>query len=440
MKKIFTICAAFFLAVSVYAQSPEKMSYQAVVRDGNNLLVSSSTVGMQISILQSSSTGTAVYVETQTPTTNANGLVSLEIGAGTVVSGDFTTIDWANGPYFIQTETDPTGGTNYTITGTSQLLSVPYALYAASGNEGPAGPQGPQGPQGDVGATGPQGPQGVQGPQGDVGATGPQGPQGAQGPQGDVGATGPQGPQGAQGPQGDVGATGPQGPQGPTGLLTSGAAAGNTPYWDGTSWIVNSSNVFNNGGNVGIGTSTPTTKLEVNNAIKLTNSSSNSDDGVIGTGTFAAGLNITGINTDATARKINTWGTIIQNENGAAEGNKLVGKTEVNGTYFITTSNTATVNDIPVGNGAIANVIFYSGCAAPNFAAVLFIEGNGNVTVMSQAGSAGNNITGSGTNTITLNDACGSNIPYTFTVSAGVATITYPSGSFTSAKWVVTPN
>ncbi len=68
--------------------------------------------------------------ETQTATTNANGLVSIEIGNGTVVSGDFATIDWGNGPYFIKTETDPTSGTAYTITGTSQLLSVPYALHA----------------------------------------------------------------------------------------------------------------------------------------------------------------------------------------------------------------------------------------------------------------------------------------------------------------------
>lgn len=85
---------------------------------------------MQISILQGSASGTAVYIETQEPTTNANGLVSIEIGDGTIVSGDFTTIDWTNGPYFIKTETDPTGGTSYTITGTSQLLSVPYALHA----------------------------------------------------------------------------------------------------------------------------------------------------------------------------------------------------------------------------------------------------------------------------------------------------------------------
>jgi len=85
---------------------------------------------MQISILQGSASGTAVYVETQTPNTNINGLVSLEIGSGTFVSGAFNTIDWSDGPYFIKTETDPTGGTNYTITGTSQLMSVPYAIHA----------------------------------------------------------------------------------------------------------------------------------------------------------------------------------------------------------------------------------------------------------------------------------------------------------------------
>ena len=125
-KKIFTILAAVLLAVSVFAQSPEKMSYQAVVRDNSNNLVTSTEVGVQISILQGSATGTAVYVETQTPTTNANGLISIEIGGGV----GFDAINWANGLYFIKTETDLTGGTTYTITGTSQLLSVPYALYA----------------------------------------------------------------------------------------------------------------------------------------------------------------------------------------------------------------------------------------------------------------------------------------------------------------------
>ena len=130
MKKLYTFIAVLLMTASTFAQTPEKMSYQAVVRDSGDNLVSSQPVGMQISILQTTATGTAVYVETQTPTTNVNGLVTLEIGTGTVVSGDFTTIDWSTDSYFIKTETDPTGGSSYTITGTSQLLSVPYALHA----------------------------------------------------------------------------------------------------------------------------------------------------------------------------------------------------------------------------------------------------------------------------------------------------------------------
>ncbi len=130
MKKLYTFIVASLLSMSTFAQAPEMMSYQAVVRDAADNLVASSPVGMQISILQGSPSGTASYVETHTTTSNQNGLVSIEIGNGTLVSGDFPTIDWANGPYFVKTETDPTGGANYTITGTSQLLSVPYALHA----------------------------------------------------------------------------------------------------------------------------------------------------------------------------------------------------------------------------------------------------------------------------------------------------------------------
>ncbi len=130
MKQLFTILIAGLITVSAFAQAPEKMSYQAVIRDANSLLVTNQIIGIQISVLQGSATGTAVYVETQTPSTNINGLVSLEIGNGIVVSGVFNTIDWANGSYFVKTEIDPTGGTNYTIIGTSQLLSVPYALHS----------------------------------------------------------------------------------------------------------------------------------------------------------------------------------------------------------------------------------------------------------------------------------------------------------------------
>ncbi len=136
MKKIYSILAGLLLTASVFAQAPQKMSYQAVIRNSSNALITSTPVGMQISVLQGSSSGTAVYVETQTPSTNANGLVSVEIGGGTVVSGNFSTINWDNGPYFIKTETDPTGGTVYSIVGTNELMSVPYALNAANANVG----------------------------------------------------------------------------------------------------------------------------------------------------------------------------------------------------------------------------------------------------------------------------------------------------------------
>ena len=151
MKKIYSILAGLLLTASVFAQAPQKMSYQAVIRNSSNTLITSAPIGMQISVLQGSAGGTAVYVETQTPSTNANGLASVEIGGGTVVSGNFSTINWANGPYFIKTETDPTGGTVYTITGTNELMSVPYALFSANGTPGPAGPQGIQGIPGPVG-------------------------------------------------------------------------------------------------------------------------------------------------------------------------------------------------------------------------------------------------------------------------------------------------
>ena len=130
MKKIFTIIIAVIFTASMFAQAPQLLSYQAVIRNSSNNLIVSSPVGIQISILQGSATGTAVYVETQTPITNANGLVSMQIGGGTVVLGNFATINWASGTYFIETQTDPTGGINYSITCTSQILSVPFALYA----------------------------------------------------------------------------------------------------------------------------------------------------------------------------------------------------------------------------------------------------------------------------------------------------------------------
>jgi hypothetical protein len=132
MKKL--LFSLFFLLTftAVMAQAPQRISYQSIIRDANKVVVASSPVGIKISLLQGTATGPAVYVETHGITTNANGLVSLNIGEGTAIAGSFAGIDWANGPYLIQTATDPTGGTDYSIIGTAPLNSVPYALNATN--------------------------------------------------------------------------------------------------------------------------------------------------------------------------------------------------------------------------------------------------------------------------------------------------------------------
>lgn len=131
MKKIIlSVIAIAALSFSVWAQSPEAFKYQAVVRDASQNVIPNQAVGMQLTIMQGSTSGTVVYQETFAPTSNSYGLVNLEIGTGTVVSGTFASIDWANGPYFIETAMDATGGTTYIVMGTSQLVSVPYALYS----------------------------------------------------------------------------------------------------------------------------------------------------------------------------------------------------------------------------------------------------------------------------------------------------------------------
>ena len=136
MRKLFTVLMAVILATGIFltqrtsAQAPSSMSYQAVIRDADNILVVNHSVGMRISILQGSATGIIAYQEVYNPNphTNDNGLLTIEIGNGIPEIDYFPAIDWANGPYYIKTECDPAGGTNYTITGTSQLLSIPYAF------------------------------------------------------------------------------------------------------------------------------------------------------------------------------------------------------------------------------------------------------------------------------------------------------------------------
>jgi hypothetical protein len=136
---------------SLYAQVPSGFSFQAVIRDQEDKLVMQQNVGIRIAILQGSSTGTEVYAETHQPQSNAFGLVSFVIGQGDNASSDFDQIDWADGPYYIKTETDPLGGISYSITVTRELLSVPFAMYAANSQPGPPGPPGPAGEQGEQG-------------------------------------------------------------------------------------------------------------------------------------------------------------------------------------------------------------------------------------------------------------------------------------------------
>lgn len=130
MKKLLTLLAALYLVLTLQAQPPQKISYQAVVRNSTNALVTNQPVGVKITILQGSATGTPVFAETHTPTTNANGLINIVIGTGSPAINGLLDVVWSTGPYFIKTEIDPAGGTAYSITSTSELLSVPYALYA----------------------------------------------------------------------------------------------------------------------------------------------------------------------------------------------------------------------------------------------------------------------------------------------------------------------
>ena len=271
---LFTICTA----LSLQAQAPEGINYQAVIRNAGGTLVTGTTVAIRIQIRQTTANGTIVYQERHSVTTSSQGLVNLVIGSGIVQNGTFSAINWGASAYFVNLGVDFTNGTTYQDFGTQQLMSVPYALYAKNsgnqlnqwrcGNNAPAttlgamgdfyldvlsgnvyyknsgsswvittnitGPQGTIGATGATGATGLQGPAGNAGPQGPIGltgatgATGPQGPIGLTGATGATGTTGPQGPIGLTGPTGAAGATGATGPQGPIGLTGATGATGTT--------------------------------------------------------------------------------------------------------------------------------------------------------------------------------------------------------------------
>ena len=231
-----------FATTNSYAQAPDGINYQAVIRNLSGTLLANSTIAIRIQVKQTSASGTIVFQERHSVTTSAQGVVNLVIGQGTLLGGSFSTINWATGPYFVSLGVSFTNGTNYLDYGSQQLMSVPYALYAKNaGNQlnqwryGTTVPAAALGTLGDFylnmtdgnvyyksnpttwlltgNITGPAGPAGA------TGATGAQGIQGVAGPSGAAGTNG------AQGIQGVPGAPGPQGIQGLTGAI--GAAGSN---------------------------------------------------------------------------------------------------------------------------------------------------------------------------------------------------------------------
>jgi hypothetical protein len=140
MMKLKTILLFSFLFIfksaTLFAQAPQSFNYQAIARNGSGTILSNQNVSFRISILQTSITGTSVYSETHAVLTNQTGIVNFAIGNGVVGSGNFNSINWASGPYFIKVELDANGGSNYVVMSTAQLLSVPYSLYSNKSNEG----------------------------------------------------------------------------------------------------------------------------------------------------------------------------------------------------------------------------------------------------------------------------------------------------------------
>jgi microcystin-dependent protein len=206
-----------FLTISVSAQAPLQIPYQGVARDAQGLALQNQLITLRLTV--EDAVGADLFQEIHQTTTNQFGLFNVQIGSIVPLN-----IDWGSGTRFLHVEMDPTGGSVFTDLGTTQFLSVPYALYAETSNTpGPQGPAGSQGPQGE------QGIQGETGPQGLTGATGATGPQGPTGLTGATGATGPQGPIGLTGPAGATGATGPQGPIGLTGATGSAGSDATVP-------------------------------------------------------------------------------------------------------------------------------------------------------------------------------------------------------------------
>jgi hypothetical protein len=403
--KLLILSLCFFQAS---AQVPQAFNYQAVVRNAaGELVAQDSELSFRLSILQGSSSGTTVYSETQVFTVdNAHGLINLTVGEGTAEIGSISTIDWSNGPMWFQVEVDTDGGTNYVNIGASQLLSVPYALYAASGTPGPEGPQGAAGPQG---ATGPQGPTGSTGPQG---ATGPAGPQGA------TGSTGPAGPQGATG---STGPAGPQGATGPAGTYTAGAGI---TISGGTISAPNAANAWSINGNANatetsaLGTTTTQPLRFVVDNIPA-GFISIEGNGSIGLGTSSLNPYVTGYDNygiGVLALENLTFGSYNLAMGYGAQQSNVTGSHNIGLGFQTLYLNEASYGNIAMGNQALYNTgqnVFFDGEGSNNIAlgtsalrSVTF--GHGNVALGYSAGYGivgGNNNIAIGFNSMISNSS-----------------------------------
>ncbi len=279
MKELILLTACFFTTATLLAQTPMSFKYQAVARDADSEPYANTNLGIRFTILQGGASGSVVYSETHTEVTSDLGVFTTNVGEGTAVSGDMHTIDWASGAYHLKVDLDMAGGSDYTFMGSSELLAVPFAMYAASSGSSAAPDHEWDGTSIRFEVAGGWGEytdlRGAEGPQGDAGATGPKGDDGAPGLQGEIGSAGDKGEQGEKGEQGDPGTPGEAGPApdhqwNGTELRFRNADDTWGTYTDlegsggGSSvWEVNGNKAYYEDGNAGVGTDDPKTNFEV---------------------------------------------------------------------------------------------------------------------------------------------------------------------------------
>jgi uncharacterized protein (TIGR02145 family) len=241
-----SLLSLVFCPSSLLAQTipPPYINYQAVLFDLSSSVANDPFENENVPTFVNirDELGNLLYREEHYASTDGNGLITVKMGDGLYVDGpitNFNQIDWGTGKYYLVVDFDING--TISSTAPEQLVTVPYSFYSGKAGNGMTSVS--DNGNGTLTFTYANGStyttptlSGIQGPAGAAGAQGP------------IGLTGPQGPQGP---------AGPQGVQGPQGLLNNGTNAGNTPYWDGTQWVVNGSNFYNNGSNLGVGTTAP---------------------------------------------------------------------------------------------------------------------------------------------------------------------------------------